>query len=498
MTPDGVTRVGAPRPRSIDALLRRLREAPPVIVLIGILAATVVYYAPTLNDWFFADDLLFVRASQTTSWTTWIGQAFDYRDARPVAEINQYRPMYAATFRLEYELFGLHPWAYHAVNLAVHLGTVTVLWLIARRLPMPAWGAHLAAAIFALHPTYTEAVAWIANGNTPMAVFFALLAFWLLMKFTDGGAWRAIWFGASLLSLTAALLYHPVVLPYAAAMLVWYQLLGEQRAGIWHPRRWLPLVPYIAVIAPYVLIHRWVRDHDFAEQIKYQFGDHMFGIAVDYLGMALHAEPDSRTAPIAVALMVLATVLALATTAPRALALGLLAVIWYYAALAPDTLFVFGAYPRLMYAPGVPLALLLSVACVRGVDALSSERAHALMMGTRPLVYAALTAAVVLFAVAVRPRGRDLPPDASVISHEAARNEQLIAQLRREVPAVPQGGTLYVVNPPPYTVHLGLENILRSLVRIYYGEIAVEPVPAANEQQVRDTLGPDDRIFVFQ
>ena len=114
-----------------------------------------------------------------------------------------------------------------------------------------------------------------------------------------------------------------------------------------------------------------------------------------------------------------------------------------------------------------------------------------------------LVGAIVLFAVLVAPRERAVPPDAGLVVHEAALNEELIARLRREVPEVPPGGTLYIVNPPAFTVHLGLENILRSFVRIYYGEIDVEPVPLTvppflNEQQVRELMGPDDRIFVFR
>jgi hypothetical protein len=286
-------------------------------------------------------------------------------------------------------------------------------------------------------------------------------------------------------------------------MAVWYALFADRRRSVLDPRCWIALLPFAAIVIPYTLIQRWVRAQSFNEQVKYQFGDHVWGIGVDYVGMALHAAPDSRMAPVAVALMTLATILALATVSGSALRLGLVAVVWYYAALAPDTIYVFGAFNRLMYAPGAPLAILLAVACVRGVEALNSDGARSLLRGARPLVYGVIAAALISFAVIVAPDDRRLPPNTALVSDEAARNKQLIERLRQEVPTVPPGGTLYIVNPPAFTVHLGLENILRSLVRIYYGEVAVEPVPYRtvgfqNEQQARDGMGPNDRIFVFQ
>ena len=77
-----------------------------------------------------------------------------------------YRPLTVLTFRLNYQLHGLDPWGYHAVNVFLHALCTVLFWLLCgclvfRNDVVGGESTPLslqAAAVFAVHPIHTEAV----------------------------------------------------------------------------------------------------------------------------------------------------------------------------------------------------------------------------------------------------------------------------------------------------------------------------------------------------
>jgi Flp pilus assembly protein TadD len=92
--------------------------------------------------------------------------------------------------RLFGELSG-NAWLFHAFNLAVHLGNVTLVFFVVRRL-IPAGTrntppdgdaldssiALISALFFALHPAQIESVAWVSELKGELAAMFGLLGLW--------------------------------------------------------------------------------------------------------------------------------------------------------------------------------------------------------------------------------------------------------------------------------------------------------------------------------
>jgi len=152
-----------------------------------LLVATAAVYAQTLWSSFHFDDYaIFADPAITASDGWW-----------RVFRLGQTRPLTYLTFWLNYRLGGGQAWGYHAVNVAAHLSVTAAAWGVFRRLvPQPeAWAA---AALFALHPIQTEAVAYVFARATMLATLFCLLAWrdWL-----DGRLWRAaLWFIPALLA----------------------------------------------------------------------------------------------------------------------------------------------------------------------------------------------------------------------------------------------------------------------------------------------------------
>ncbi len=151
-----------------------------------VLATLIAFGGCLLAGFQFDDYAIFSDPSLTSAsgwWEVW----------RPL----QTRPLTYLTFWANYQLGGQHPAGYHAVNLALHLACVWVLFDVLKRL-MPANAAFVATAVFAVHPIQTEAVAYIFARGTLLCTLFCLLA---LRDWTAGRHWRAVpWFAVALLS----------------------------------------------------------------------------------------------------------------------------------------------------------------------------------------------------------------------------------------------------------------------------------------------------------
>lgn len=114
-----------------------------------------------------------------------------------VWRLDQTRPLTYLTFWLNYQAGGREAAGYHAVNLALHVAAVLLLYACLRRL-LPERAALAGAAVFAVHPLQTEAVAYVWARSTLLACLFCLLAWrdWLDRRTVRACAW----FAAALLS----------------------------------------------------------------------------------------------------------------------------------------------------------------------------------------------------------------------------------------------------------------------------------------------------------
>jgi tetratricopeptide (TPR) repeat protein len=73
------------------------------------------------------------------------------------------------------ELFGLNPAAHHRMNLLLHalasVALLVALWRLSNRL----WPSAFVAALFAVHPTHVESVAWISERKDTLSALLAML-----------------------------------------------------------------------------------------------------------------------------------------------------------------------------------------------------------------------------------------------------------------------------------------------------------------------------------
>jgi len=171
---------------------------------------------------------------------------------------SQYFPLVYTTLRFEYQLWKLNPIPYHINNIILHIISALLLWLILRRLSIPA--AFAAAAAFALHPLNVESVAWITQRkNTLMLVFFLLSVFFYIELVLRNHTSRKglflyilslICFALSLFSKTTA-----CVLPLVLILLLWLKHLPL------NTKRILQITPYFALGLAMGILTMWWEFH---------------------------------------------------------------------------------------------------------------------------------------------------------------------------------------------------------------------------------------------
>lgn len=176
-----------------------------------------------------------------------------------------YQPLAWMALEAQYAASGLDPLGYHATSLAMHAAVAIAVMILAATLigrragddRRGVWaGSALAAALFALHPLRTEAVAWASCQPYLPAVLLAILAALAHIRAVDAGgrpgtrrAWLAATFGLAL----AALLCKAVAVSVPALLLVLdaWPLNRLRREG---RRAWVEKAPLFGIALLFTLV----------------------------------------------------------------------------------------------------------------------------------------------------------------------------------------------------------------------------------------------------
>ncbi len=133
-----------------------------------VLLVAAAYGASLANDFVF-DDAIFVTRDERVrdiaqTHRLFVEPLWGFNDTPGNTHVHQYyRPLQTAPLAVSLALFGDTPIPAHLLNLLVHAANCTlVLWLFGRAGLAPN-AAFLAAAIFAVHPAWSEATIWISD-----------------------------------------------------------------------------------------------------------------------------------------------------------------------------------------------------------------------------------------------------------------------------------------------------------------------------------------------
>jgi Flp pilus assembly protein TadD len=142
--------------------------------LVALLA--VAAYANSLaNDFAYDDYAIVLRNPQVREPDPVRILTAPYWPRRAGAEAGLYRPVTTATLALDWAIWGRRALGFHLTNVWTHALASVLLFLLLRRWAAPG-GAAVGAALFAVHPVHTEAVANVVGRAEILAAAFAFAA----------------------------------------------------------------------------------------------------------------------------------------------------------------------------------------------------------------------------------------------------------------------------------------------------------------------------------
>ncbi len=239
-----------------------------ILPLIIITVVSAVVYLNSLNNEFqYDDEPDIVRNTYLEKPENiprfFIGVQF-YRDE--IQRTDHYRPLLYLTYSLNKIAGGNNPFGYHLVNLAFHVGSAILLFMIIRAMlyngTSDIYIALASALIFAVHPFNAEAVNYITARSSLMSGFFYLLALYCWVKFRGSGR-TAYFYPGALLAFLLGMLSKEVVITLPIALWL-YDLYFVHSPRTLHAafrtfinwRTYLSYLPFVLAVAIPALVVR--------------------------------------------------------------------------------------------------------------------------------------------------------------------------------------------------------------------------------------------------
>jgi Flp pilus assembly protein TadD len=255
--PDAVDRESDPRRSEEIAPASATRAVPWLppswsarrargVVVSALMLGTLLLFAGVAGHGFVEyDDNRYVTENPVVQGgLTWAGLVWAFT----TLHASNWHPLTWLSHMLDVQLFGLAAGAHHVVNVLLHAVDAALVFLVLARMTGAPGRSALVAALFAVHPTHVESVAWVAERKDVLSTLFGLLALWAWARWTERPSRRR--YAAVVLCFAASLLAKPmwVTLPFLLLLLDWWPLgrvAGGPPAAVEGgaaPRGWAALV----------------------------------------------------------------------------------------------------------------------------------------------------------------------------------------------------------------------------------------------------------------
>ena len=147
------------------------------------------------------------------------------------SDVANWHPLTWLSYLLDIQLFGKNAGMMHLVNVFWHALNTVLLFLILKRLTGAFWPSALVAALFGVHPSHVESVAWISERKDVLSTFFLLATIAAYLAYVErGGIVRYL---MVTLGLALGLMAKPMLVTLPALLLLLdYWPLGRFNVGV--------------------------------------------------------------------------------------------------------------------------------------------------------------------------------------------------------------------------------------------------------------------------
>jgi tetratricopeptide (TPR) repeat protein len=451
-----------------------MRERLPLYIGLLLALVTLVTFLPvTGHDFVRFDDPLYVtKNSEVQAGLT--GEGLVWALTANVA--SNWHPLTLLSHMLDCQLYGMNPRGHHLTSLLLHVLSTVLLFEVLRRMTGSTFKSAAVAALFGLHPTHVESVAWVAERKDVLSGLF-----WILTM----GAWHRYVkepsrgrYGMTMFFLVLGLLSKPMVvtLPFVLLLLdVWPFRRGIRRERI---REKIPLfalsiassvVTVIAQSTSLASTESFSLSHRLANAILSYVNYVEMTVVPRGLAVFYPIPPSFSAWKVALAAVTLAIVTAAALLAVRRAPYFTVGWLWYLGTLVPVIgLIQVGAQSmadRYTYLPTIGLFL---IAAWGLPDLLPRKKA------ARAVLAAVAVAALLALAVGTRLQLRYWVDSEALFRHAAAVTERNylahlnLAQILAErdgpgdrAEAMDHFRQAKAIRPGMWQIHASLGNTLR-------------------------------------
>ncbi|MFH1622715.1 MAG: tetratricopeptide repeat protein [Candidatus Omnitrophota bacterium] len=177
------------------------------ILILIIVAVCLVFYFNALFGDFVYDDNIWITPNPYMKSFRFLPhfflQDFGYVGTQKM-QSNYYRPLLAASYMLDYSIWGNNPFGFHLTNLIFHIISCVLIFLLVILLTRERIIAFASALLFSVHPVHTEAVSFISGRVDVVTPVFFLLSLVFFLKYAFSR--RVIYYLLSLFSFIVSLL----------------------------------------------------------------------------------------------------------------------------------------------------------------------------------------------------------------------------------------------------------------------------------------------------
>lgn len=142
------------------------------LCVILIVSTTAAYWQVHSFDFINYDDPVYVTENpRVLEGLTWANIKWSFDSIYG----SNWFPLTWLSLMLDRQLFGVNPGAFHMVNVALHIISTILLFVLLVRCTGGMWPSFFAAAVFALHPLHVESVAWVTERKDVLSTVFWML-----------------------------------------------------------------------------------------------------------------------------------------------------------------------------------------------------------------------------------------------------------------------------------------------------------------------------------